>query len=270
MILHHNLVPKDTLSYFCHCLRLSAIALPSPPPALPQSPQPLLLSCPRHIPGTMASSNGDAEIDAVIDKLVAMRGKRPGTLCSALTGKQENFRTRLCSFLRFFSNILTSTFRLIKLLVLVSTPIHHRETCQENDCKMVCTRARDLLLQQPMLLELSAPIKIVGGKWWARIKSTENAYLELSMTHPSVFPHWKKTDTHGQFYDRLRCFEYGGFPPEANYLFLGDYVDRGKQRIEVATCILAYKIKECKWPKTEVTRDSSSTYLSFLLSVLIF
>jgi serine/threonine-protein phosphatase PP1 catalytic subunit len=80
----------------------------------------------------------------------------------------------------------------------------------ENEVKFLCNKSRDILMSQPILLELEAPLKICG-------------------------------DVHGQYYDLLRLFEYGGFPPEANYLFLGDYVDRGKQSLETVCLLLHIK-----------------------------
>lgn len=88
-----------------------------------------------------------------------------------------------------------------------------RNVCLKNsEIATICQTAREIFLSQPTLLELSPPVKIVG-------------------------------DVHGQYGDLIRLFDMCGFPPAANYLFLGDYVDRGKQSLETILLLLCYKIK---------------------------
>lgn len=88
-----------------------------------------------------------------------------------------------------------------------------KNVCLKNsEIAQICQKAREIFLAQPALLELSPSVKIVG-------------------------------DVHGQYGDLLRLFTKCGFPPMANYLFLGDYVDRGKQSLETILLLLCYKIK---------------------------
>jgi serine/threonine-protein phosphatase PP1 catalytic subunit len=83
---------------------------------------------------------------------------------------------------------------------------------KEKEIYYLCRKCKKIFMEQAVLLELEAPIKVCG-------------------------------DIHGQYYDLIRIFQFNGFPPKSRYLFLGDYVDRGKQSIETLCLLIAFKIK---------------------------
>ncbi|KAI8467364.1 MAG: Metallo-dependent phosphatase-like protein [Monoraphidium minutum] len=82
----------------------------------------------------------------------------------------------------------------------------------------LCENAEKLFQGEKSVLELSAPVKIFG-------------------------------DLHGQFGDLMRLFEEYGAPNTAgdityiDYLFLGDYVDRGSHSLETICLLLALKVE---------------------------
>ena len=49
----------------------------------------------------------------------------------------------------------------------------------------------------------------------------------------------------GQYQDLLNIFDTCGFPSDSQYLFLGNYIDRGRQSLESIALLLAYKVSYC-------------------------
>ncbi|KAM0685944.1 sporulation-induced protein [Conglomerata obtusa] len=80
-----------------------------------------------------------------------------------------------------------------------------------NEIKNICTLVTELLIYEPNILHISSPVNVVG-------------------------------DIHGQFYDLLNMFDLFGTPKEIKFLFLGDYVDRGRQSVQTYLILLVYKI----------------------------
>jgi len=92
--------------------------------------------------------------------------------------------------------------------------LYKKELLADSVIEALCAKAKELLMRESNVVHINAPVTVVG-------------------------------DIHGQFFDLIEIFRIGGFCPDTNYLFLGDYVDRGLFSVETISLLLCLKLR---WP----------------------
>eukprot|EP01126_Amoeba_proteus_P045051 TRINITY_DN5030_c0_g2_i1.p1 TRINITY_DN5030_c0_g2~~TRINITY_DN5030_c0_g2_i1.p1 ORF type:complete len:121 (-),score=22.85 TRINITY_DN5030_c0_g2_i1:686-1048(-) len=85
------------------------------------------------------------------------------------------------------------------------------ELIKESEVKALCAKAREILIEEKNIIYIKPPVTVCG-------------------------------DVHGQFYDLKEIFKIGDTCPETNYLFLGDFVDRGFYSVETFLYLLLLKV----------------------------
>ncbi|RKP08097.1 serine/threonine-protein phosphatase 4 catalytic subunit [Thamnocephalis sphaerospora] len=97
----------------------------------------------------------------------------------------------------------------------LDTQIQRLRRCElisEKEVHQLCDKACEILIQESNVQRIDAPVTICG-------------------------------DIHGQFHDLIELFRVGGECPETNYLFMGDFVDRGFYSVETFLLLLALKVR---------------------------
>ena len=82
----------------------------------------------------------------------------------------------------------------------------------EHEVKALCDKAKEILANESNVQPVNIPVTVCG-------------------------------DIHGQFHDLMELFKISGSSPDTNYLFMGDYVDRGYYSVECATLLVALKVR---------------------------
>lgn len=90
--------------------------------------------------------------------------------------------------------------------------LYRKENLSEPDIIALCNKAREILSKESNVQAVPAPVTICG-------------------------------DIHGQFHDLIELLRIGGKIPDTNYLFMGDYVDRGYFSLETVSLLVALKVR---------------------------
>jgi len=90
--------------------------------------------------------------------------------------------------------------------------VRNCEHLTENQLKLLCDRVKEILMEESNVQPVHSPAIVCG-------------------------------DVHGQFYDLIELFRVGGEIPHKNYIFMGDFVDRGHHSVETLQLLLCYKAR---------------------------
>lgn len=88
----------------------------------------------------------------------------------------------------------------------------------ERDLKLICERAKEIFLEESNVQPVRAPVNVCG-----------DIHGMFCMNYP------------GQFYDLQALIKEGGEIPGSNYIFIGDFVDRGYNSVETIEYLLCLK-----------------------------
>jgi len=87
-----------------------------------------------------------------------------------------------------------------------------KEQLSEQEVQALCLKAKDVLQEESSVQPVKCPVTVCG-------------------------------DIHGQWHDLKELFKIGGTPPDTNYLFMGDYVDRGYYSVECVSLLACFKVR---------------------------